>query len=37
MVEDVVKKRFSRLFNLALEKNVYVNDMVLRKGFEEGC
>lgn len=35
MVEDVVKKRFSRLFNL--EKNVYVNDMVLGKGFEEGC
>ena len=37
MIKEVVKKRFSRLFNLVLEKNLYVNDMVLGIGFEEGC
>lgn len=34
---DVLKECFSRLFNLALVKNIQVRDMVLGRSIEEGC
>jgi len=33
----VVKERFTSLFNLSMEKNIYVKDMVLGIGVEGDC